>query len=151
MPPCDLSCELVQVARSCVVAQPFPCFHDGLGSRTRQCFEARESLQKSRVIVQHPADLGLLEHELRDEDGIGIARLAPRKYACVSLVPGSQLAREAHSHTRYRPMRAFTAALDLRRYVGRWSLRSASQAGRFSFMILDLGRGVLARWGAGRV
>ena len=40
-------------------------------------------------------------------------------------------------------MRAFTAALDLRRYVGRWSLRSASHAGRFFFMLLDLVRGVL--------
>src|SRR5919198_4419738 len=40
-------------------------------------------------------------------------------------------------------MRAFTAALDLRRYVGRWSLRSASHAGRFFFMLLDLGRGLL--------
>lgn len=42
-------------------------------------------------------------------------------------------------------MRAFTAALDLRRYVGRWSLRSASHAGRFSFMLLDLARG-LREW-----
>src|SRR6266481_6715762 len=40
-------------------------------------------------------------------------------------------------------MSAFTAALDLRRYVGRWSLRSASHAGRFFFMLLDLVRGVL--------
>src|ERR671925_1978707 len=40
-------------------------------------------------------------------------------------------------------MRAFTAALDLRRYVGRWTLRSASHAGRFSFMLLDLVRGIL--------
>ena len=40
-------------------------------------------------------------------------------------------------------MRAFTAALDLRRYVGRWSLRSASHAGRFWFMLMDLVRGVL--------
>ena len=40
-------------------------------------------------------------------------------------------------------MRAFTAALDLRRYVGRWTLHSASHAGRFAFMLLDLARGVL--------
>jgi phospholipid/cholesterol/gamma-HCH transport system permease protein len=40
-------------------------------------------------------------------------------------------------------MRAFTAALDLRRYVGRWSLRSASHAGRFFFMVMDLVRGIL--------
>ncbi len=40
-------------------------------------------------------------------------------------------------------MSAFTAALDLRRHVGRWSLRSASHAGRFFFMLLDLVRGIL--------
>src|SRR6058998_4048376 len=40
-------------------------------------------------------------------------------------------------------MRPFTAALDLRRYAGRWSLRSASHAGRFFFMLLDLVRGIL--------
>jgi hypothetical protein len=40
-------------------------------------------------------------------------------------------------------MRPFTAALDLRRYVGRWSLRSASHAGRFFFMVTDLARGLL--------
>ena len=40
-------------------------------------------------------------------------------------------------------MRPFTAALDLRRYVGRWSLHSASHAGRFFFLILDLVRGIL--------
>jgi phospholipid/cholesterol/gamma-HCH transport system permease protein len=40
-------------------------------------------------------------------------------------------------------MKALTAALDLRRYVGRWSLRSASHAGRFWFMVMDLVRGIL--------
>ena len=35
--------------------------------------------------------------------------------------------------------------LDLRRLVGRWSLRSAGHAGRFSFMLLDMLRG-LAEW-----
>jgi phospholipid/cholesterol/gamma-HCH transport system permease protein len=40
-------------------------------------------------------------------------------------------------------MKAITAALDLRRYVGRWSLLSASHAGRFWFMLLDLVRGIL--------
>ena len=40
-------------------------------------------------------------------------------------------------------MRPFTAALDLRRYVGRWSLHSASHAGRFFCLILDLVRGIL--------
>ena len=35
--------------------------------------------------------------------------------------------------------------LDLRRLVGRWSLRSAGHAGRFSFMLFDMVRG-LAEW-----
>jgi phospholipid/cholesterol/gamma-HCH transport system permease protein len=35
--------------------------------------------------------------------------------------------------------------LDLRRLVGRWSLRSAGHAGRFTFLILDMLRG-LAEW-----
>jgi phospholipid/cholesterol/gamma-HCH transport system permease protein len=33
--------------------------------------------------------------------------------------------------------------LDLRRHVGRWTLRTAGHAGRFSFLILDLIRGIL--------
>lgn len=40
-------------------------------------------------------------------------------------------------------MSALTAALDLRRYVGRWSLRSASHAGRLWFMLMDLVRGIV--------
>jgi len=40
-------------------------------------------------------------------------------------------------------MRPFTAALDLRRYVGRWSLRTASHAGRLWFMLMDLVRGIV--------
>jgi len=35
--------------------------------------------------------------------------------------------------------------LDLRRHVGRWSLRTAGHAGRFGFLIVDLVRG-LAEW-----
>jgi phospholipid/cholesterol/gamma-HCH transport system permease protein len=40
-------------------------------------------------------------------------------------------------------MTAITPDLDLRRYVGRWTLRTAGHAGRFSFMLLDLVRGIL--------
>lgn len=40
-------------------------------------------------------------------------------------------------------MRAVTAALDLRRFVGRWTLHTVVHAGRFAFMLLDLFRGLL--------
>ncbi len=42
-------------------------------------------------------------------------------------------------------MNGVPVALDLRRYVGRWSLRTAGHAGRFSFLLLDMVRG-LAEW-----
>src|SRR2546425_3874106 len=43
------------------------------------------------------------------------------------------------------PVNGVPVALDLRRYVGRWSLRTAGHAGRFSFLLLDMVRG-LAEW-----
>src|SRR6267143_1817464 len=40
-------------------------------------------------------------------------------------------------------MSAFTATLDLRRYVGRYALRTAGHAGRFAFLVRDLSIGLL--------
>jgi phospholipid/cholesterol/gamma-HCH transport system permease protein len=40
-------------------------------------------------------------------------------------------------------MSTLTADLDLRRYVGRFALRTASHAGRFWFMLMDLVRGIV--------
>ena len=42
-------------------------------------------------------------------------------------------------------MSALTTALDLRRYVGRWTLHTVGHAGRFAFLVRDLGRG-LTEW-----
>src|SRR5437870_5382628 len=41
--------------------------------------------------------------------------------------------------------RRATITLDLRRLVGRWSLRAADHTGRFTFLVLDMLRGV-AEW-----
>src|SRR5213592_3519171 len=46
---------------------------------------------------------------------------------------------------QYASMTGVPVTLDLRRYVGRWTLRTAGHAGRFAFMLLDLCRG-LAEW-----
>ena len=40
---------------------------------------------------------------------------------------------------------ASETTLDVRRLVGRWSLRAASHAGRFSYLVADMVRG-LAEW-----
>jgi phospholipid/cholesterol/gamma-HCH transport system permease protein len=42
-------------------------------------------------------------------------------------------------------MTALAMTLDLRRYAGRWALHAAGHAGRFSFLLVDLVRG-LAEW-----
>ena len=42
-------------------------------------------------------------------------------------------------------MPALTAALDLRRYVGRWTLRAATHTGRFSIFLVDMFR-ALTEW-----
>src|SRR5439155_506737 len=109
---------------------------------------------ESREILQNTAHLRLLQHEFGNQDGIGIARVPPGEIARRFSVPRQKLVskgflpsrggRSGHAYTRYTSMRAFTAALDLRRFVGRWTLRSASHAGRFSFMVLDLVRSPVA-------
>src|SRR5437773_3040072 len=43
------------------------------------------------------------------------------------------------------PMADVTAVLDLRRLVGRWSLRAAGHTGRFTFFVADMFRG-LGEW-----
>jgi phospholipid/cholesterol/gamma-HCH transport system permease protein len=40
-------------------------------------------------------------------------------------------------------MTTISPVLDVRRHVGRWTLRTAGHAGRFSFLLLDLMRGLL--------
>src|SRR5206468_7228488 len=97
--------------------------------------DRRKASHETRIVFEHPAHLRLLQHEFGDEDGIGVASFPPRQAASRFLVPNQQLTDKhprliSHVNTTYRAMSAFTAALDLRRYVGRWSLRSASHAGR---------------------
>ena len=50
----------------------------------------------------HPRHLRLLEHELRHEDGVGVARPAPRERALVPGVPAQQTAAEGASALRER-------------------------------------------------
>jgi phospholipid/cholesterol/gamma-HCH transport system permease protein len=44
---------------------------------------------------------------------------------------------------QYARVTGLPVTLDLRRHVGRWTLRTAGHAGRFTFLILDLIRGLL--------
>ena len=143
----------MEISGPCVVAEPAPLLHDGLGAGAGELLQRRKPGHESREVLQNTAHLRLLQHEFGNQDGIGIARVPPGEIARRFSVPRQKLVskgflpsrggRSGHAYTRYTSMRAFTAALDLRRFVGRWTLRSASHAGRFSFMVLDLVRSVL--------
>src|SRR5207247_97298 len=112
----------MEIPRARIIAQAFPRFADCARRRTGQTPEIRKPLQESRIVLRHSAHLRLLQHELGDEHAVRIARLAPRQIEHVAGAPRAPL-----------------------RLVARWRLRTADHAGRFSFLIVDMLRG-LTEW-----
>ncbi len=53
----------------------------------RERREVREPPEPLIIIRDNGGNLGLLEHEFGDEDGVGIASLTPRELAAVLMVP----------------------------------------------------------------
>src|SRR5712691_5792267 len=144
-----------------VVPEPVPCFPHRLRPGAGECLEIRKPLEKPRIVLGHAGYLRLLQHHFRDEHLVRIARLAPGEIARGAGVPGEELlgkclgalrfsaaggGRTGHAYTRYSHMaRGAEITLDLRRLVGRWSLRAAGHAGRFTYLVLDMCRG-LTEW-----
>src|SRR5207247_5192411 len=63
----------------------------------------RETVQPLVVIRDHCCNLSLLEHELRDENGVRVARSAPREIASVATIPVEKRAAEcANVFQRHR-------------------------------------------------
>src|SRR2546428_2062759 len=141
-----------------IIAQAIPRLPHRLRPRARERLQIGEPPENPRIVLRHPADLRLLQHHFRDEHSIRIARPAPREIARGAGVPGEELRgkclgalrfsaaggrRTGHAYTRYSHMaRGAEITLDLRRLVGRWSLRAAGHAGRFTYLILDMCRGL---------
>src|SRR5438105_1588109 len=96
--PTDHARERVEIGGACVVPQPVPLLSHSPGLRVRERLEVRKPLDKPRIVCRHPPHLCLLQHELGDEDAIGIARATPRKVARGPGPPGEQLA------TKPRPL-----------------------------------------------
>src|SRR5256712_4923642 len=151
----------MEIPGACVIPESVPCLAHRFRPRARERLEIGKPLEKSRIVLGDPADLRLLQHHFRDEHAVRIARPAPREIARGAGVPGEELLRKClgalrfsaagggrtgHAYTRYSHMaRGAEITLDLRRLVGRWSLRAAGHAGRFTYLILDMCRG-LAEW-----
>src|SRR2546428_1822361 len=151
----------MEIPGACVIPESVPCLAHRFRPRARERLQIGEPLEEPRIVLGHAGDLRLLQHHFRDEHSIRIARPAPREIARGAGVPGEELLRKClgalrfsaagggrtgHAYTRYSHMaRVAEITLDLRRLVGRWSLRAAGHAGRFTYLILDMCRG-LAEW-----
>src|SRR2546426_4414971 len=157
----DHARQRVEIGSPRVVPEPIPGLAHRLGPGARERLQIGKPCDKPRIVLGDPADLRLLQHHFRDEHAVRIARLAPRQVSRGAGVPGEELLRKClgalrfsaaggrrtgHAYTRYSHMaRGAEITLDLRRLVGRWSLRAAGHAGRFTYLILDMCRG-LTEW-----
>ena len=82
--------RLPQAHGAAVVAEPHPLAQHVLQRRRRQRVGGGPARQPRLVARDHPRDLRLLEHDLRDEDRVGVAGAPPRQVAALALVPAQQ-------------------------------------------------------------
>ncbi|MEY2599668.1 MAG: hypothetical protein RLZZ142_1927, partial [Verrucomicrobiota bacterium] len=82
----------VEVARAGVVAQALPEGEDVLLGGACEGFEGGKALHPAGEEGQDGGDLGLLEHELAHEDGVGGGVCAPGELASVGEEPRAELA-----------------------------------------------------------
>ncbi|MEY2547020.1 MAG: hypothetical protein QOG48_2137 [Verrucomicrobiota bacterium] len=80
----------VEIPGAAVVAEALPCVQDVVFARARKRGESRETCEPSIIVRQHGRHLRLLEHELRDENRVRIARAAPREIAPVFAIPDAK-------------------------------------------------------------
>ncbi len=93
----------VKVRGPAVVAEAVPCLaHRALRS-ARQLLDRRVARQKTRIEVQHAANLRLLQHDLGDQNRVRVARPPPRQVAPVPPVPGNQTAAKDRELGRIEP------------------------------------------------
>src|SRR5450756_2399341 len=84
-------CRALQIARTRVIAEPAPQPQHLILRRAGERGDIGEAPEKTAVIRNHRTYLGLLQHDFRDPDAVGLARALPRQVvAAVALVPGEQ-------------------------------------------------------------
>jgi len=77
----------MQIASSRVIAEALPRVQDVTFRSPDQGGEIWEAAEPLIIIRDNGGNLSLLEHELGDEDGVGIASLAPGKGAAMAAIP----------------------------------------------------------------
>ena len=63
--------------------------HTGLGG-ARERPNGGETAEPPNIVRDHGRGLGLLEHDLSDQDGVGVAGAAPGESAAVMAIPGEK-------------------------------------------------------------
>src|SRR5206468_12186737 len=79
--------RLVQVDRPAVVTEAGPEANYLCSGRGGERLECRESSDEPLVVGDHTVDLGLLEHQLGDQDGVRSRVGSPGQTAAVAVVP----------------------------------------------------------------
>src|SRR3989338_672032 len=81
----------MKMLRSVIVPQPHPFPKNIVASCPRKLMYGRPSPEPFPVIEYPHAHLGLLEHDLREENGIWILRFSPGKVPFMHFVEGKYL------------------------------------------------------------
>jgi ribonuclease HIII len=81
----------MQIARPVVVSEPLPGVEYFGFVGPCQIGQRREAIEPSLIITEDRRNLGLLEHQFRDENGIRIVGGPPRQSASVSFEPCGQI------------------------------------------------------------
>jgi len=92
----------VKISRTSVIAETLPCAEHVIFRSAGQYGKIGKSAQPLAVIGYHGGNLGLLKHELGDEDGVGVARASPREIAAVEAIPMYQCSSEPGFWKRHR-------------------------------------------------
>ena len=92
----------VKIASPSVVTQTLPGVEDVAFRSARQRGEIGKAAEPFIIVRKHRGYLGLLEHEFRDQDCVGIAGSPPREVAPVFAIPVEQGATKAIFRKNHR-------------------------------------------------
>ena len=89
----------MQIACATVIAQAAPQGQDIIQRRGGQGLHIREALQEALEIAQHRADLGLLQHDLRQPHAVRVTHALPWQVVAPLLaLPGHEPIRQDRGH-----------------------------------------------------
>jgi hypothetical protein len=80
----------MKVARPRVITEALPGMENIGFSRAGKRADGGETAEPSNIVRDHGGSLGLLKHDLGDQDGVGVTGAAPWEGASVAAIPGEK-------------------------------------------------------------